>query len=73
MTDQRAPLCDQTALVTGASSGIGAATAVALARAGAKVGVNYNGSAERASEGCSPNRGGRGSGDRSEGQRIEKD
>jgi len=31
----------QTALVTGASTGIGAATAVALAAAGAHVGVNY--------------------------------
>ncbi len=34
-------LQDQVALVTGASSGIGAAVAVALAAAGAKVGVNY--------------------------------
>ena len=43
-------LHDQTALVTGASSGIGAATSVALAQAGAKVGVNYNGSGEGANE-----------------------
>jgi len=34
-------LQDQIALVTGASSGIGASVAVALAQAGAKVGVNY--------------------------------
>ncbi len=34
-------LQEQAALVTGASSGIGAATALALAKAGAKVGVNY--------------------------------
>ncbi len=37
------PLSGQTALITGASSGIGAATAVAIAHAGAKVGVNYRG------------------------------
>ncbi len=35
-------LRDQTALITGASSGIGAAAAIALARAGAQVGVNYH-------------------------------
>jgi glucose 1-dehydrogenase len=35
------PLEGQTALVTGASSGIGARIAVALAAAGARVGVNY--------------------------------
>jgi glucose 1-dehydrogenase len=36
------PLEGQTALVTGASSGIGARIAVALGAAGAKVGVNYS-------------------------------
>ena len=35
------PLQGQKALVTGASSGIGAAIACALARAGAPIGVNY--------------------------------
>ena len=38
------------ALVTGASHGIGQATAVALAREGAKVAVNYNASPEGAEE-----------------------
>lgn len=41
-------LDDQVALVTGASSGIGAAVAIALAAAGAKVGVNYARSAKGA-------------------------
>jgi glucose 1-dehydrogenase len=41
-------LAGQTALVTGASSGIGARIAVALAAAGARVGVNYSRSAEGA-------------------------
>src|SRR5687768_11176742 len=42
MADRPPLLHDQTALVTGASSGIGAASAVALARAGAQVGINYH-------------------------------
>ena len=42
------PLEGQVALVTGASSGIGAAIAVALAAAGAAVGVNYASSPQRA-------------------------
>jgi glucose 1-dehydrogenase len=42
------PLEGQTALVTGASSGIGARIAVALAAAGARVGVNYSRSTEGA-------------------------
>ncbi|MEO0537771.1 MAG: SDR family oxidoreductase [Cyanobacteria bacterium P01_A01_bin.123] len=41
-------LKDQTALVTGGSSGIGAAVAIALADAGAKVGVNYSRSSKGA-------------------------
>lgn len=40
----------QTALVTGAASGIGRACALALARAGAQIIVNYRGSADRANE-----------------------
>ncbi len=42
MANTSASLRDKTALVTGASSGIGAAAAVALARAGADVIVHYN-------------------------------
>jgi 3-oxoacyl-[acyl-carrier protein] reductase len=40
---QSVPLAGQSALVTGASSGIGAEIANALAAAGANVGVNYAG------------------------------
>lgn len=48
--DRSALLSGQVALVTGASSGIGAAAAIALSRAGANVGVNYRGSSEAAEE-----------------------
>ncbi len=44
------PLANQTALVTGASRGIGRAVAIALGEAGAEVVVNYSSSAEAAEE-----------------------
>jgi glucose 1-dehydrogenase len=43
-------LSGQTALVTGGSSGIGDATSIALAQAGAKVGINYLNGRESAEE-----------------------
>jgi glucose 1-dehydrogenase len=43
-------LTGQAAIVTGASSGLGRASAIAFAKAGAKVAVNYNSSADKAHE-----------------------
>jgi glucose 1-dehydrogenase len=48
MTTPARPLEGQNAIVTGASSGIGAAVARGLAAAGARVGVNYRGNPEGA-------------------------
>ena len=52
MTAPTLSLENQTALVTGASSGIGAATAIAFGAAGAKVAVNYNSDREGAERVC---------------------
>ena len=43
-------LAGRTALITGAARGIGRATAVRLARDGAKIAINYKGNAEAAAE-----------------------
>jgi glucose 1-dehydrogenase len=43
-------LTGQAAIVTGASSGLGRASAIAFAKVGAKVAVNYNSSADKARE-----------------------
>jgi glucose 1-dehydrogenase len=50
MKIQQKPLEGQAAIVTGASSGIGAGVARALANAGAKVLVNYSSSADKAQQ-----------------------
>ena len=43
-------LLDKIALITGASRGVGAATALSLAKAGCKVAINYNQSDKRAEQ-----------------------
>lgn len=48
--ESRQPLARQRAIVTGASSGIGAAIARGFAAAGAVVGINYHSNAEAAEE-----------------------
>jgi glucose 1-dehydrogenase len=50
MDSQRKKLQDQVAIITGASSGLGAGIAAAFAREGARVVINFSGSEEKAKE-----------------------
>lgn len=53
-TEGGAPFSPRTAIVTGSDSGIGRATAVALARAGIDVGVTWRSDEEGAEETARP-------------------
>src|ERR1700739_4333678 len=50
MSNPRHIACNRTALITGASRGIGASVARQLARAGADIGINYRSKGARAQE-----------------------